>query len=60
VTAKFNDNCDYFGGAVLADSTCGIVTLSTASGATFTFKLNDDPEFVMSGLSEPCMLSERW
>lgn len=59
--SKFQrDDSDFFGGAVLADDTCGVVSLSTASGASYTFKVNDDPELMMSGLHEPCALSQRW
>lgn len=46
----FDKKNDYFGGAVLADSECGSVTLRMASGAIFSFNLDHDPEFTLSGL----------
>lgn len=51
---------NYFGGAVLADASCGSVTLSGSSGEVFTVKVDNDPEFTMSGVYEPCELSDKW
>lgn len=51
---------DFFGGAVLADSTCGSASLTTHTGDVLTFKLDHDPEFVMSGVYEPCSSFEKW
>lgn len=50
----------YFGGAVLADESCGSVSLSNSAGEVFTVMVDNDPEFTMSGVYEPCELSEEW
>ena len=50
----------YFGGAVLADESCGSVTFSGRSGEVYTVKVDNDPEFTMSGLVDTCELSEKW
>lgn len=55
-----NSDTDYFGGAVLADSTCGHASFTTHTGEVLSFKVDHDPEFVMSGVYEPCTLSEKW
>lgn len=55
-----HDSYNFHGGAVLADDTCGSVSLSTAAGEVLTINLNDDPEFTMSGLYEPCSSYDRW
>lgn len=52
--------CDWFGGAVLADDTCGFASFTTHTGDVLTLKLDHDPELMMSGLHEPCSLSEKW
>ncbi len=58
---KFNrEDSSYFGGAVLADDTCGFVSLCDASGGVLKINVTDDPELMMSGLYEPCALSERY
>lgn len=46
--------------ASLADNHCGLASLSFASGATITFFVNDDSEYMMSGLYEPDSSFERW
>lgn len=51
---------NYFGGAVLADESCGSVTFSGSSGEVYTVKVDNDPEFTMSGLQDTCELSEQW
>lgn len=51
---------NYFGGAVLADESCGSVTLSNRSGEVLTFNVEHDPEFTLSGVYEPDSLSEKW
>jgi hypothetical protein len=51
---------DFFGGAVLADSTCGSASFTTHSGDVLTFKVDHDPEFTMSGLDEPCSSFDQW
>ena len=50
----------YFGGAVLADASCGSVSLSNRFGDVLTLNLDHDPEYVMSGVYDPCSLSEKW
>lgn len=50
----------YFGGAVLADESCGAVSFSTSAGGVLSFKLDHDPEYTMSGLHEPCSSFEKW
>ena len=50
----------YFGSAVLADDTCGSVTLSNRAGEVFSVNVEHDPELTMSGLYEPCSASEKW
>jgi hypothetical protein len=56
---KFNrEDSNYHGGAVLADASCGSVTLYGAFGATLKVNVIDDPEYTMSGLYEPCGRSE--
>lgn len=50
----------YFGGAVLADASCGSVSLSNRFGDVLTVNLDHDPEYVMSGVYDPCNLSEKW
>lgn len=58
---KFNrDDSGFFGGAVLADRDCGSVSLRDASGSTFKVYVSDDPEYTLSGVYEPCMVSEGW
>lgn len=42
----------------LADNTCGSVTLYGDSGSSFTFNLDHDPEYTLSGLYEPDMSFE--
>lgn len=51
---------DFFGGAVLADRSCGSVSLSTSFGDVLTLNLDHDPELTMSGVTDNCELSERW
>lgn len=51
---------EFFGGAVLADASCGVASLTTSAGDVLTFEVHDDPEFTMSGLTEPCSSFERW
>lgn len=55
-----DESYNVHGGAVLADDTCGVVSLSTSSGGFLTFNLTDDPEFTMSGLYEPCSSFDQW
>lgn len=57
---KPSDQNEFFGGAVLADESCGSVSFCTASGATLSFKVSDDPEYTMSGVYEPCTSFEGW
>lgn len=54
------EDFNYFGGAVLADESCGSVSFSTVGGEVLTINVYDDPEFTMSGLVEPDNLSEKW
>lgn len=50
----FHDkDSEFFGGAVLADRTCGSVSFRDASGSDIFVSLTDDPEYTMSGLYEP-------
>lgn len=49
----FNQSYNFHGGAVLADSTCGSLSLYSASGDVLNIHLDHDPEFTMSGLYEP-------
>lgn len=51
---------DFFGGAVLADDTCGSVTLYGNAGDVFRINVIDDPEYTMSGLVEPCSSFDKW
>ena len=52
--SKFDLDSNFHGGAVLADDTCGVVSLSNSAGDFMTFTVHDDPELTMSGLHEPC------
>lgn len=54
------EDFNYFGGAVLADDSCGSVTFSDSSGEVYTVKVDNDPEFTMSGLVEPCSSFDQW
>lgn len=47
-------------GAVLADDSCGSASFTTLAGEVLTFKVDHDPEFMMSGLVEPCSSFEQW
>lgn len=49
----YERGCEFYGGAVLADNTCGSVSLRDASGSDFKINVGDDPELTMSGLYEP-------
>lgn len=53
-------NNDFFGGAVLADDSCGSASLTTRAGDVLSFKLDHDPEFTLSGLTEPCGSYDKW
>lgn len=50
----------YFGGAVLADASCGSVSLSNRFGDVLNINLDHDPEYTMSGVTEPCSSFEKW
>lgn len=51
---KFNrEDSNYFGGAVLADDSCGSVSLYSASGSVLKVHVSDDPEFMLSGFYAP-------
>lgn len=54
------DNTNYHGGAVLADASCGHVSLCGEFGDVLNIKLDHDPEFTMSGLDEPCSSYDEW
>lgn len=54
------EDFNYFGGAVLADDSCGSVTLSSSFGDVLTINVEYDPEFTMSGVYEPDSASEKW
>jgi hypothetical protein len=60
VIGGYEDSYNFHGGAVLADASCGSVSLSSRSGDVLTLNLDHDPEYTMSGLTEPCSLSEKW
>lgn len=47
----------HHGGAVLADGSCGSVSLYGDTGAVLTLNLTHDPEYTLSGLYEPLELS---
>lgn len=51
---------EFFGGAVLADDTCGSVTLYGDTGSVLRINVSDDPEYTMSGLVEPCSSFDKW
>ncbi len=51
---------DFFGGAVLADESCGRVSLSNRFGDVLTVNLDHDPELTLSGVTEPCGSFDRW
>lgn len=44
---------NYFGGAVLADRSCGSVSFRDASGGDLRFDVGNDPEYTLSGVYEP-------
>ncbi|MNB99685.1 hypothetical protein D3C81_1639510 [compost metagenome] len=56
----FNESYNFHGGAVLADASCGSVSVCNRVGDVLTINLDHDPEWTMSGLTEPCKLSEKW
>lgn len=60
MSAIMDTDFNFHGGAVLADDTCGSVSLYGASGDVLTFKVDHDPEFTMSGLYEPCSSYDKW
>jgi hypothetical protein len=47
-------NFDIGCSAILMDSTCGSVSFCNHAGELVTFNLDVDPEFILSGLEEPC------
>lgn len=53
-------NEEFFGGAVLADSSCGRVSFTTSAGDVLSVNLDHDPEYTLSGLTEPCGSFEKW
>lgn len=57
---SFEFDCNFFGGAVLADASCGSVSICNRFGEVLTVNLDHDPEFTLSGLTAPCSLSEQW
>jgi hypothetical protein len=60
VIVGFVDSYNFHGGAVLADASCGSVSLSSRSGDVLTINLDHDPEYTMSGVYEPCSSFEQW
>lgn len=62
VLKKMKDSETYnaHGGAVLADESCGSVSLCGRFGDVLTINLDHDPEFTMSGLYEPCGSFDKW
>lgn len=46
--------------ADLVDATCGVVSFYNHVGESITLNLDDDPEYFMSGLVEPCRSFEQW
>lgn len=56
----FEHNSNFHGGAVLADDTCGSVTFCGRFGDVLTVKVDNDPEYTMSGVYEPCSSFEKW
>lgn len=58
--SKYNKESDFTGAASLADNHCGSASLSFASGATISFSVTDDSEYMMSGLYEPDSSFDRW
>lgn len=60
IGGQLMQDSEFFGGAVLADSSCGSVTLYGSSGDVLRINVTDDPEFTMSGLVEPCSSFDKW
>ena len=58
--SKYNHEAEFNGAASLADKHCGSASLSFASGATISFFVSDDSEYMMSGLYEPDSSFDRW
>lgn len=56
----FNEDYGFHGGAVLVDSSCGSVSVCNRFGDVLTVNLDHDPEFTLSGLTEPCSRSDKW
>ena len=51
--SDFRDGYNFHGGAVLADESCGSVSVSGRFGEVLKINLDHDPEFTMSGVYEP-------
>lgn len=58
--SKSSDSYNFHGGAVLADATCGSLSLCGDFGEVLTLNLDHDPEYTMSGLDEPCSSFDKW
>lgn len=58
--SNFEDLYMGHGGAVLVDESCGSASLTTSAGETISFRVDHDPEYVMSGVTEPCMSHQHW
>lgn len=53
-------DCTFFGGAVLADASCGSVSVCNHFGEVLTVNLEHDSEWTLSGLTEPCSSFDKW
>ncbi len=58
--SKYNTKSGFTESASLTDKHCGSVSLSFTSGATISFPVSDDSEYMMSGLYEPDSSFDQW